>query len=84
MLVLAAADDLVPCALVTRVLAASRPDVRVALHPHAGHGGILLHHAWRRDVLAQAADVIATGAAEERAAAKEGRGAVAVTAAPAA
>ena len=66
LLVLAAADDLVPCELVTRVLAASRPDVRVALHPHAGHGGILLHHAWRRDVLAQAAAVIGTGAAEER------------------
>lgn len=73
LLVLAAADDLVPCELVTRVLAASRPDVRVALHPHAGHGGILLHHSWRRDVLAQAADVIATGAAEERR--RVGRGA---------
>jgi pimeloyl-ACP methyl ester carboxylesterase len=86
LLVLAAQDDLVPCELVTRVLAASRPDVRVALHPHAGHGGILLHHAWRRDVLALAAEVIETGADEEAGGVSAGKGAggggVAVAAAP--
>jgi pimeloyl-ACP methyl ester carboxylesterase len=66
LLALAAADDLVPSALVRRVLAASRPDVRVAHHPTAGHGGILLHHRWRKEVLAAAADVIRTGAAHDR------------------
>ena len=36
--------------------------LQVMYHPTAGHGGFLLSHSWRRQVLANIKVVVATGA----------------------
>ena len=63
LLVLAGRDDLVPSALVTRMLAAQGSAARVEAHAHAGHGGFLLDGEWRGRVLAQIQGVVSVGAA---------------------
>jgi hypothetical protein len=38
------------------------PVMQVMYHPTAGHGGFLLSHSWRRQVLANIKVVVTTGA----------------------
>lgn len=45
---LSAKDDLVPCDLVHAQLKAAANDVKVLVHPTAGHGGYLVDHEYQK------------------------------------
>jgi hypothetical protein len=63
LLVLAAADDLVPSALVCATIKHTDSPCQTMMHPVHGHGGFLLDHSWRREMISRITDVVNSGAA---------------------
>ncbi|CAL8466496.1 g6032 [Coccomyxa elongata] len=62
LLVLAAEDDLVPSKLLRQLLQSINHPCEVMYHPTLGHGGFLLSHKWRRQILSQIKVMVASGA----------------------
>lgn len=62
LLVLAAADDLVPSALVCATIKHLNSSCQTMLHPVHGHGGFLLDTPWRKQMMARITEVVNAGA----------------------